>query len=186
MRKRVLALSTFFLFLLSSQLFGVEIAGPEVHLGHDEIVVDAGLSPDEKFLSELKSGMEKEITFYIDLFKVWKGWPDEFVLGKKFVQTLKGDSIKGEYIATFFDGETYIKKRFMSFTSMLSWTLNKKNVRLVNHMKELSPGEYFVKVTVESRLRKLPPIIGYLLFFVPENDFVVSKKSPVFTIEGEK
>jgi Domain of unknown function (DUF4390) len=186
MRKRVLALSTSFLFLLSSQLFGVEIVGPEVRVGHDEIVVDTGLSLDEKILSELKSGLGKEITFYIDLFKVWKGWPDEFMLGKKFVQTLKGDSIKGEYVATSFDGETYIKKRFMSFASMLSWTLNKKDIRLVNHIRELEPSDYFVKVTVESRLRKLPPVIGYLLFFVPEKDFTVSKNSPAFTIEGEK
>jgi len=186
MRKRVLALSTLFLLLLSSQLFGVEIVGPEVRVGFNEIMVDAGLSLDERILSELKSGMEKEFTFYIDLFKVWRGWPDEFMLGKKFVQTLKGDSIKGEYIATSFDGETYIKKRFRSFASMVSWTLHKKDIRLVNHIKELEPADYFVKITVESRLRKLPPVIGYLLFFVPEKDFVVSKNSPAFTIEGEK
>ena len=90
MRKRVFALSTFFLSLLSSQLFGVEIVGPEVRVGHDEIMVDTGISLDEKILSELKSGMEKEITFYIDLFRVWRGWPDEFILGKNSCKLSRG------------------------------------------------------------------------------------------------
>jgi hypothetical protein len=186
MIKRLLSFLLFFLFLLSSRLFGTEIVGPEVHIVNNEIVVDAEISPDEKILGELKSGVAKEITFYIDLFKVWRGWPDEFILGKKFVTTLKEDTVKGEHIATSFDGETHIKKRFRNFESMVSWTLNKKDLRLVNHVKELEPGDYFVKVTVESRLRTLPPVIGYLLFFVPENDFVVSRKSRVFPIGGEK
>jgi hypothetical protein len=186
MIKRLLSFLLIFLFLPSSQLFGIEIVGPEVRIINSEIVVDAEISPDEKILGELKNGTAKEITFYIDLFKVWRGWPDEFILGKKFVTTLQADPVKGEDIATSFDGETHIKKRFRNFESMVSWAMNKKDVRLVNHVKELQPGDYYVKVTVESKLRKLPPVIGYLLFFVPENDFVVSRNSRVFTIGGEQ
>ena len=38
-----------------------------------------------------KNGIAKEITFYIDLFRVWNMWPDEFVLGKTIVKTLRVD-----------------------------------------------------------------------------------------------
>ena len=34
----------------------------------------------------LKRGISKEITFYIDLFKVWNIWPDEFIAGRKIVR----------------------------------------------------------------------------------------------------
>ena len=143
---------------------------------NEEIVVSTGLALDEKNISDLKNGIAKEITFYIDLFRFWRMWPDEFIAGKKIVKTLRSDPIKKEYTATTFDGTTLIEKRFKRFDSMLDWTLTIKDLKLIN-IKELQPSNYYVKVTVESRLRQLPPVIGYLLFFVPEKDFKLSKDS---------
>lgn len=184
MRRTILFLTLFFL-LFPAGAFGAAIVGPEVRLVKGQLLVTTGLSLDEKNLRDLKSGISKEITFYIDLFRVWDFWPNEFITGKKIVKTLRSDPIKNEYTATSFDGATIVEKRFKSFDSMLDWTLNVRGLVLV-HEKELQHADYFVKVTVESRLRKLPPVIGYLLFFVPEKEFKVVKDSPPLAMGTEK
>ncbi|HWR59566.1 MAG TPA: DUF4390 domain-containing protein [Thermodesulfovibrionales bacterium] len=183
---RIILYFTLFLLAVSPiDAFGTEIIGPEVRVTHGEIVVTAGLALDEKNLNDLKSGISKEITFYVDLFRFWKMWPNEFVAGKKIVKTLRCDPIKKEYMATAFDGATLTEKRFKSFDSMLDWTLNIRDLKLI-HEKELQQSEYFVRVTAESRLRNIPPIIGYLLFFVEEREFKVAKDSPSLATGTEK
>lgn len=175
------------LLLSSLTASGSEIAisGPEAKVVNGEIVVTAGLVLDSKSLEDLKNGISKEITFNIDLFRVWNLWPDEFVAGKRLVNTLWCDPIKKEYIATSFDGATLIEKRFKTFDSMLTWTLVIKDLKLVT-LKELQPADYFVKVTVESRVRTLPPVISYLLFFVPEKEFKVTRVSAILSIGGDR
>ena len=170
-----------YLLLSHSLSSGAEIIGPEVKLQNNEIYVTAALSLEEKYSEELKNGIPKEFIFYIDLFKVWKIWPDEFVLGKLFVRTLKCDPVKMEYFATSNDGATLVKKRFKSFESMLRWTMNIHNLKLVN-TKELESGAYFIRITVESRIRKLPPVIGHFLIFLSENEFKIKKDSSLFNL----
>lgn len=185
MTRTILSLALFFLLLRPIGALGADIVGPDARVVNSEIVVSTGLSLDDKNLTDLKNGISKEITFYIDLFRVWKAWPDEFIAGKKIVKTLKSDPIKKEHVATSLDGSTLIEKRFKSFDSMINWALNIKDLKLTN-VKELQQSDYFVRVTVESRLRKLPLVISYLLFFVPEKDFKVLKDSPVFPAGSEK
>ncbi len=178
-------LAFFLLLAFSLNAFGNEITGPDVRVIDNEIVVTTGLALDEKNLGDLKNGISKEITFYVDLFRFWNVWPNEFITGKKIVKTLRCDPIKKEYIATSFDGATLIEKRFKSFESMLSWGLNIRNLRLIQE-RELQQSEYFVKVTAESRVRKLPPVINYLLFFVQEKEFKVTKDSGSITVGTER
>ncbi len=178
-------LTLFLLSVFSLKAFSAEIVGPEVRLTNSEIMVTTGLALDEKSLNDLKNGISKEITFYIDLFRFWNMWPNEFIIGKKIVKTLRCDPIKKEYVATSFDGATLIEKRFKSFDSMLSWALTIRALTLV-HEKELQQSEYFVRVTAESRIRKIPPVIGYLLFFVEEKEFKVTRDSPPLAIGTEK
>ncbi|HXX53216.1 MAG TPA: DUF4390 domain-containing protein [Thermodesulfovibrionales bacterium] len=185
MTRIILSLSFLSLLLMSASASGAEITGPDVQVINDEIVITTGLALDETNIGDLKNGISKEITFYIDLFRVWRMWPDEFITGKRIVNTLRSDPIKKEYVATTFDGATLIEKRFRRFDSMLDWTLTMKNLKLIN-VKELQRSDYYVKVTVESRLRQLPPVIGYLLFFVPEKDFKLSKDSPFFAAGSER
>jgi hypothetical protein len=68
---------------------------------------------------------------------------------------------------------------------MLDWALTVKDLKLIR-TKELQLSDYYVKVSVESRIRELPPVIGYLLFFVPEKDFRLSKNSPLLSTGTEK
>lgn len=161
--------------------FGAEITGPAVTLRDNEIYVTTALSLDENLLQELRNGITKELRFYIDLYRVWKIWPDEFVLDKFFIRTLRCDPVKMEYVAKSNDGTTLVQKRFKSFESMLQWALSINDLKLAN-TRDLEPGLYYVKVTVESRIRKLPPVIGYFMIFLPENEFRISKKSSTISM----
>lgn len=162
-----------------------EIIGPETKIINNEIYVTTGLILDEKQLQDLKNGIAKEITFYIDLFRVWNIWPDEFVLGETIVKTLKADPVKKEYVAASSDGMTIVERRFNEIDSLLRWSLNIRDLKLTN-TRELEPDDYFVRITVESRLRRLPPVISYLFFFVPEKEFTKVKDSSRFSVGQEK
>ncbi len=155
-----------------------EIVGPEVRMVNGDIFVSFSLKLDEKRLQEIRDGLDKEMKFYIDLFKVWNFWPDEFIVGKSFTKTLKSDPIKGEYVGTSFDGSTFIQKRFKSCDSMLAWTFIFRNLKLTN-TRDLQSGVYFVRITAESKIRKLPPVI---VIIIPENEFRIKKDSASFSI----
>jgi Domain of unknown function (DUF4390) len=156
-----------------------EIIGPEIKVQDNQIRVTTSLSLNEKSLQELRNGVTKELKFAIDLFRVWKMWPDEFVAGKFFVRTLKSDPVTMEYQGTSSDGNTLVQKKFRSFESMIQWAMLINDVKLAN-VKELEQGIYFVRVTIESKIRKLPPVIGYFMIFLPENEFKIQKDSPFF------
>lgn len=186
MIRSILFSALFCLFLLIPLASnGAEISGPEVRVLNNDIFVTAGLVLDEKNLINLKSGTSKKVIFYIDLFRVWKTWPDEFITGKKIEKTVEVNPIKDEFIATSMDGATHIEKRFKSIESMLRWVLNIRDLKLA-HVKELERSEYFVKITVESKLRELPPLLRHIIFFVPETEFKVTKDSLPLTVGSER
>jgi hypothetical protein len=169
------------LFFIIDPANSAEISTVNVKIYNNEIYVSTSLIPDKKFLDDLSSGMSKEITFFIDLFRVWKIWPNEFVSGVRITRILKSDTIKQEYIAKDISGNIHKEKRFRDLNSMVEWAINIKDLRFLN-VKDFESGEYFVKVTIESSIRKLPPVIGYLLFFIPEKEFSVSKDSVPFRL----
>ena len=125
-RHGILKLLIFHCTLLTFLLFsyhlseGAEIIGPEVTFQGKDIFVTTSLSLDNKPLQELNNGITKEFRFYIDIFRVWKMWPDEFISGKSFIRTVMCDPVKKEYIATSNDGTTLVQKRFKSFESMIA------------------------------------------------------------------
>ena len=185
MSRLLILIFLFIIILLPVASEAQVISGPEVKLINNEVYVSFALTLEDKGVQEIRLGIDKELKFYIDLFKVWKVWPDEFVLGKFYSRTLKSDPIKKEHVATSFDGSVIIEKRFRSFESMLEWTMSVKDLKLTN-TRELEPGQYFVKITVESKIRKLPPVIGYLFIFISENEFKITKDSAPLFIEGVK
>ncbi len=150
-------------------------------INNNELHITTSLTPEAKFIENIAEGISKEIIFYVDLFRVWKIWPDEFVRGKKIIRVLKTDPIKREYYAFNIEGTTKTEKRFKDFDSMISWAFNLTDYKLTG-IKDLEPGKYFVKITIESYTRQLPPVIGYLLFFISEKEFSVSKNSYKFMI----
>lgn len=159
------------------------ISGPDIVRNGDDVIVSSALLLDKEYESDIKNGLSKEIIFYIDLFRVWEKWPDEFVLGEQLTQTLRCDPVKKEYIATSLKGTRMVEKRFSNCDDLMNWALTIKDFKLLN-TAELESSEYFVRVTVESRLMKLPPFIDMLLFFVKETEFKIYKDSRPFKIKS--
>lgn len=162
-----------------------EIRGPEIEIKNKFLNVSTELQLEDKYIKELKSGISKEFNFSLDIFRTWKMWPDEFISGKFFVRTLRCDKIKMGCVATSYDGNTFIEKRFKSLESMLTWAVRIENITLI-HLQDLEPGVYYVRVTVESAIRKLPPVIGYFMLFVPENEFTLKKNSSFFSVGSDQ
>ncbi len=156
---------------------------PEIicSIKNNELYVSTMVRPDQKIMNDLNDGLSKEFIFYVDLFRVWDIWPDEFVLGTKITAKLKSNPIKREYIATSSSGNTVKEKRFSDPEAMVSWATTLSDLKLTN-IRELDAGTYFIKVTAESRIRNLPPVIGYLFFFVSDKEFSVSRNSNTFQI----
>jgi hypothetical protein len=165
----------------ATSVFPSEIVAASVKQVNSEIFVTTVLQPDQKFVDDLNSGLSKELVFYIDLFRHWKLWPDEFVLGQKIVRVLQIDPIKREYIGSSVEGNIKTIKRFKDLDSMIVWAANIADLKLTT-VKILEPDDYYVKVTVESNLKKLPAVVGYLLFFVPSKEFSISRVSSAFKI----
>lgn len=182
MVRLILLYCLLFLLLIASRSECETISGPDVKQAGSDIYVSFSLGLENKGIQELREGIDKEFKFFIDLFRIWKIWPDEFVIGKTYTRTLRADPIKKEYIGTSSDGSELIERRFRSFESMLEWTLSLNNLKLTN-TRELEPGQYFVRVTIESKVRKLPPLVRQFVIFVSENDFKIRKDSGPVTIE---
>lgn len=184
MPRHICRLFLFMVFLLVPLSSGAqEIYGPDVTINDGTIIVSTSLGLSERQIDDISKGISKELIIHVDLFRVWKAWPDEFVLGRKFTRTLKCDPVKKEYVATSLEGNVLREKRFSDCDSLLAWALAVEDHTLTS-IKELAPAKYFVKVTAESRLRKLPPVVGYLFFFIKAKEFRISGKSSAFPVNS--
>lgn len=164
--------------------YATELTNLNVVTHNNKISVNVVLKPEQRFLDSLSQGVSKEIMFYIDLFREWKVWPDEFVTGVKIKRTLKTNPIKREYIATSQQGNVITEKRFKDQESMLEWALSINNLTLVDNLSDYDAGTYYIKITAESRLQNIAPALGFFLFFIPQKEFSVSKESEPFQIKN--
>lgn len=174
--------------LISSSALALktDIHGPEIKIKDNDIIVSTGLSNLEEIESAIKSGIEKEMLFTIELFRVWKFWPDEFVLSKKIQRTIKYDNLRARYLTSSYDGTSQGQRIFTDFDTMKIWAFRVTDINLAN-IKELERGDYYIRVVVESRSRELPRVIGLLMLFIPETEMSLAKESkPVFISTGYK
>jgi hypothetical protein len=155
----------------------------EVKQNSDVLLVSVRLELDEDLARELKGGVDKKLIFYVDLFRAWYKWPDEFVLGKRVERELKCDNVKGEYVVTELTRKGPVATRFASCDELLAYALKITDVRLVD-AREVEHGRYIVKVTAESHLRNIPPFITVLIPFAKDKEFEVRIKSQVMKIGG--
>jgi hypothetical protein len=145
-----------------------------------DLVITAALIPEDKFTEDLKNGLTKELVIYLDLFRVWKLWPNEFILGRKITRTLKSDPIKREYVVITSEGNNYSEKRFRDFESMLAWAMHVTNMRL-SSAKPLEGEAYFVRATYESVVTKYSPFISWVPLVSSGKEFSVAGDSARFS-----
>ncbi|KKM19306.1 hypothetical protein LCGC14_1656980 [marine sediment metagenome] len=71
-----------------------EVYGPNVKIRNNTILVSTGMNLDKKSIDEITKGVSKEIVFYVHMFRQWRWWPDEFVIGISVSQALRCDPVK--------------------------------------------------------------------------------------------
>jgi len=161
-----------------------EIIEPEIMIKDNNIIVNTGLVrlKDEDIEAMINSGIEKEIVFTIELFRVWSLWPDEFVASKKIRRIIRYDNLREQYLITTDDGASIIEKTFRNFDSMREWAFIVNAIKIAN-VRQLESAQYYLRIVVESKSRELPPAIGSLLLFLPETEMSLAKESHTFRIK---
>lgn len=169
-----------FIFKLNC-VFAIEDIDFSIKKNSNSLEVNAKIIPSKEFVEDFKSGMGKDIQILIELYRRWSIIPDEFIVGKKIQRTLIPDPIKEEYIVKNLEGQIFKEKRFKNSMDALVWGLNIESVEFDN-IKIFDPGKYYIKVTVESNIKKLPLILEHFLFFIPKYEIKKVKESERFNL----
>ncbi len=164
----------------SSSAVSPDIIG-ELKTIDNNITVNISVTNVTELDNVIKSGIEKEIVFTVELIRVWKFWPDEFIASKKINNIVKYDNLRDQYWGSSFDGVTLTEKKFNDFSSMKDWMFNVRAVSLAN-AKGLEPANYYIRIVVESRSIEQLPIMGLLTHLVPEVDMTMAKESQHFFV----
>jgi hypothetical protein len=186
--KTILAylLSLFLVSLSSTTLAATpKIIEHEMEIIDNNIIVNLSIADVTEFEKILKSGVEKEIVFTVELMRDWRFWPDEFVVSKKIEKIIKYDNLRDQYQASSYDGINREERYFKDYTTMKNWILNVNAINLAN-TRELEHGRYYIRIIVESKSREQLPLIGFLMHFIPEVDMSLAKESQPFIIGGNK
>ena len=161
------------------------IVGPAPRIIDNNIVVDLSIANATELEKTIISGTEKNIVFTIELLRVWRFWPDEFIVSKRIVKKIKYDNLREQYRASSYDGVTRIENKFKDYNSMKDWIFTVNAVNLAN-IRELEPSNYYIRVIVESKSLEHLPVIGFLMHFIPETEMSLAKESRPFIIEEVK
>ena len=159
------------------------IVGPVIHFVDNDIIVNLSITDVSELETAINSGIEKEITFTVELLRVWKFWPDEFVVSKRIKKTIQYDNLRQQYKVSSYDGIKRIKRNFKNYNAMKNWIFNVRSVNLAN-IKELDLHDYYVRIVVESKNIENLPVVGFLKYFIPKVEMSLAKESQPF-LTGE-
>lgn len=167
---------------LSASAATPNILGPAIEIIDNNIIVSLTVDDTDELESVIASGIAKEIIFTVELLRVWKFWPDEFVVSKKVEKTIQYDNLREFYMASSNDGVTREKMKYDKYSTVKTWLFSAANINLAN-IKELLPGRYYVRVVVESKSLEQLPFIGFLMHFIPEVEMSLAKESLPYGLE---
>ncbi|MDA8087329.1 MAG: DUF4390 domain-containing protein [Nitrospiraceae bacterium] len=184
LKKAILLLSLAIVLFLPLNARATQINSLSVSKKGDDVFVSARLVMAPPLIRDLRAGIQKDLVFYVDLFRHWSSWPDEYILGVRIERYLSCDSVRGEYMMTTKGRGPAEETRYGSCDDLIKNSLALNNVRLSN-LRELTKGNYFVRVTAESKLRNLPPLLGQMFFFIKDKEFSVHRDSPMINL-GER
>jgi len=157
------------------------ILGPEMKIINNNIIVETSIADTTDLEQTIKSGVGKEIVFTAELIRVWRFWPDEFVVSKKISKVIKYDNLRDQYRLSSYDGTTRSENKFNDFTSLKDRIFTADAVNLAN-IRELEPSHYYIRVVVESKSMTQLPFIGFLMHLVPEVEMSLAKESRPFAV----
>jgi len=183
--------AAFFLFCLSLLLLipaagsASDITTISFRQANRDIIVNAFLQFDEKIIDDLNAGLPKEIIFSVELIKSRRLFSNELVKGAVIVKSLQSNPIKREYIGTEILRGEKKARRFRDLNSMITWGGSVQELKL-SDIDIDEEGEYFIKVSAESRMLALPAVVDFLLFFVPTKEFNVSKETYLFRLNPQR
>ncbi|GAB5046795.1 DUF4390 domain-containing protein [Thermodesulfovibrio sp. TK110] len=167
--------------LLTAYAQAIENINMEIHRESSFLIVKARIIPSQEFIEDFKNGLSKNIFILIELYRRWSIIPDEFISGVQIQRVLVSDPIKDEFIVKTLQGETLTEKRFKNWQEALDWALNIEPLKIVN-INNVERGKYYIKITVESNIKKLPSVLEHILFFIPTYEKKITKESENFRL----
>ncbi|MCX7988901.1 MAG: DUF4390 domain-containing protein [Thermodesulfovibrio sp.] len=183
MREKLIILLTFLIIFILKINYAYAIEDIDILIKKNltSIEVNTKIIPSKEFIEDFKSGMGKNIQILIELYRRWSILPDEFIAGIKFQRTFISDPIKEEYIIRNLEGQILKEKRFKNVSDALAWGLKIESVEFQN-INNFETGKYYIKVTVESNIKKLPLLFEHFLFFIPKYESKIVKESERFNL----
>jgi len=155
------------------------IIGPDVKIINNNIIVRTSIADIADLEQTVKSSIGKEIIFTAELMRVWDFWPDEFIVSKKIRKIVKYDNLRDQYRTSWRDGLVRTDNILTEFNTMKNWILSEDSISIAN-IKELEPGSYYIRIVVESKSREKIPLLGLLMYLVPEVEMSLVKESQPF------
>lgn len=184
MEKFLILLISCIIFLMADTAgaaTGPEMIGPEMQIVDSNIMVSMQVRNVAELESHIRSGVEKSVIFTIELLRVWKFWPDEFVVSKRIERAVRYDNLRDQYRVSSFDGITRSDRYFTDYEPAKDWIFTIRKVNLA-HVKELDPGTYYIRIVLESKSLEQLPLIGFLMHVIPEVEMSLARESEPFII----
>ncbi|MCS7203500.1 MAG: DUF4390 domain-containing protein [Thermodesulfovibrio sp.] len=177
---KILIVVTFFLLTLSNS-YCIEDIEMSIQKDRNSLWVKADIIPSEEFIEDFKNGLSKNLFISVALFRRWSIIPDEFITGIQIKRKLISDPIKEEFIIESIEPLYLKEKRFKDCYEALKQALRIDNIK-ISELSSIEAGKYYIKIVVESNIKKLPAVLEHILFFIPKYDKKIEKKSEVFRL----
>lgn len=172
---------TGFLLLHVFYAYAIENIDMEIHKNNSFLTVKARIIPSQEFIDDFKNGLGKNILIVVELYRRWSIIPDEFISGVQIQRILIPDPIKDEFIIKTLEGDRLTEKRFKNWQEALDWALKTEPIKIAN-INNVDRGKYYIKITVESNIKKLPSVLEHILFFIPTYEKKITRESEYFRL----
>lgn len=161
--------------------YAIEDINIDIQKQTKSLWIKASIIPSEDFIEDFKNGLSKDLFISIGLFRKWSIIPDEFIAGIQIKRRLNPDPIKGEFIVESIEPPYLKEKHFKNWQEALQWALKIESLQ-ISDLSNIESGKYYIKITVESNIKRLPSVLEHILFFIPRYDKKIEKKSEDFKL----
>lgn len=158
-------------FCLSS----VAIAGDEsisdltVTIHNKDIMVSARLIKafNSAIEEDIKSGIPKDLFYYILLKRRQSTWIDEELLSVTIKYTIKYDILKKQYIVISREGTKNNQRVIENYQEMVDLISRINNVKLAEADLLKARDSYYVSIKAQMKATTIPFYLDYFFFFIP-------------------